>query len=264
MKKRYIISAIFSLVLIVLAFLLWQISQNGINDASLSNIKKNGVLKVGSDLDFENLEYHSKNNKLSGINIDIAQKIADNLGVALVFKNFSHQELLAKIKSGEIDLAMTEIPETIEQNNNLTFISAYYSTGQVIIERKDDKKINGINDLINKKIGVKEDSNAYTEAKKYSKVLVTYNQLNDSLELGAINDLKQGNIDAIVADYTNAIILARNDVSLKIIGTPFATGSYGLAARSDNKSLISKINKIMNDLENDGTMNKIEENWPLI
>ena len=265
MKKRYLLSAILSLFLIILVIILWQTNQTKTTDTSLSDIKRNGTLKVGSDLDFGNLEYHDLNNNIIGLNIDIAKKIAEKLEVNLSFKNYSHEELFAKLRSGEIDLAISEIPEIPAVDNDLSFSTPYYSTGQIVITRIDNQNINTIKDLLDKKIGVLKNSNAYSEAKKYSKTLTVYDKIEAAAsETGAISDLEKKITDLIIIDYNQAIILVRNDPLLKIVGTPLASGSYGIASKKNNQLLILKINQILKNMEDDGTIDKIKESWPLI
>ena len=78
---------------------------------------------------------------------------------------------------------------------------------------------------------------------------------------GIINDLKNKTFDAIIVDYSEALVIIKNNLDLRIVGTPFTKEDYGIATKLGNNSLIEKINSILKDMDADGTLKKIEIKW---
>lgn len=233
-------------------------------DKSLSAIKKRGVLVVGSGMPYGVMEFFDGNNQPAGVDVDIAKEIASSLGVTLKFEDYDWDTLFLKIKTGEIDLAMSAITITPQRQKETLFSNPYFDGGQVIIVQSGNSSIGGINDLAGKKIAVQKDLTSYTEAVKYtsSEQIYTYPNFDSYPDgISIVVDLKTGKFDAIIVDYIQALNLIKNDSELKIIGVPFTQESYGIATKINNILLMKKINSILADMEKDGTLQAIKTKW---
>lgn len=262
MRKKIIILAALALILLAVGFG-WRY-YNQIANNYLDNLKNPGVLVVGSNLPYGVMEFFDENNKPIGFDVDVAQEIANRLKLKLEFNNYDWDVLLSKVKNGEIDLAISSITITPERQKEMLFSHSYFSGGQVIIVRSDDQDISGVSDLLNKKIAAQNDTTSYAEAKKYTAAnlvypYASYNKTASGVEI--VNDLKNKKFDAIIVDYVQALTLTKDDLSLKIVGVPFTKEDYGIASKISHPALINKINLILSDMENDGTMEKINTKW---
>lgn len=261
MSKKIIIFATLALVILVTGTLWWYYNQVANN--YLSNIKTPGVLIVGSSLPYGVMEFFDANNQPVGIDVDIAQEIANRLNLKLEFNNYGWDVLFSKVKNSEIDLAISSITITSERQKEMLFSNSYFNGGQVIIVRSDNQEIKGVSDLINKKLATQKDTTGYTETKKYTtdNLISTYANFESTNGVDIVNDLKNGKFDAIIVDYVQALVITKNDLNVKIIGVPFTKEYYGIATKIGNNSLINKINLILSDMDSDGTMEKIQTKW---
>ncbi|MFA6194784.1 MAG: ABC transporter substrate-binding protein [Patescibacteria group bacterium] len=233
-------------------------------DSSLADIKKREVLKVGSNLPFGVMERFDENNKPVGIDIDIAQEIASRLGVTLELNNYGWDELFTAVKSGEVDLAISSITITPERQKEVFFSRPYFNGGQVIVALSDNQEIKGIADLEDRKIAAQKDTTGYNEAKRYTSASLIYPYLNfDKINgsLGIIDDLRSGKFDVIIVDYIQALDMIKEYPGLKIVGVPFTKENYGIITKIGNESLMQKINSILQDIGEDGALEKIEAKW---
>jgi len=233
-------------------------------DNSLANIKKKGVLVVGSDIPYGMMEFFDANNQPAGIDVDIAAEIADSLGVKLEFRDYDWDQLFSKVKSGDIDLAISSITITPERQQEMLFSHPYFNGGQVIIVRSDEEDIQGVLGLAEKKVATQENTTGYTEAKKYvsDSDIITY--LNfDKVEGGPsiLDDLEARKFDAIIVDYVQALDIIKNYSGVKIVGVPFTKESYGIATKIGNDSLIKQVNYILKRLKNSGGLEEINSQW---
>lgn len=265
MKKRYIFLAI--LVIISTAAIAgawsWYLDFKEA-DKSLINIKKRGVLIVGSGIPYGVMEFWDENNQPIGIDVDIAKEIAAHLRVDLKFNDYSWDELFFKVKTGEIDLVISSITITPERQKELLFSDPYFNGGQVIIVRREDKSIAGMKDLFGKKIAVQERTTGYNQAREYTseESVVSYLDFNSLPDgTGIIEDLKDGKFSAIIVDYIQALNLIKNDSELKIVGVPFTQEEYGLVTKIGNDLFIKEINSILKDMETDGHLQEIITKW---
>lgn len=77
----------------------------------------------------------------------------------------------------------------------------------------------------------------------------------------AIQALKQGKIDCVIIDEQPAkAFVAKND-DLSILDEEFALEEYAICLSKDNKELTEKINKALDELKADGTIDSIIANY---
>ncbi len=265
MKKNNKFLIVLIILIIAAATGLWLWFNNfKPTDTSLSDIKKRGVLVVGSDIPYGVMEFFDQNNKAVGIDVDIATEIASRLGVKLEFNNCAWDKIFPLVKNGQIDLAISSITITPERQKEMLFSDSYFNGGQVIVTNENNQEIKGVNDLLDKKIAVQKDSTGYKEAKKYTSENSIFAYLNfdaTSDGQGIINDLNNKKFVVIIVDYIQALALIKNNSNLKIIGVPFTKEEYGIVTKIGNNSLMEKINSVLQDMREDGTLEGIETKW---
>jgi len=102
-----------------------------------------GKLTVGSSLDFAPYEFFMLQDdgtlKPAGFDISLAQAIADDMGLELVIKNISFDNILMELTSGTIDLAIAGLSPDPERAKSVDFSEAYYTGGQSLVIRTADK-----------------------------------------------------------------------------------------------------------------------------
>lgn len=264
MKKNKIFLSI-TLLLIIVFLGTWLVYRNFIvTDNSLSIIKNKGVLVVGSALPFGVMEFWDENNKAVGVDVDVATEIANHLQLKLEFIDYDWDDLFVKLKNGEIDIAISSITITPERQKEMLFSDPYFRGGQVMVTRNNDQSIRGVNDLMDKKVAVQQDTTSYDEAKKYTTDSLIFTYLNfesTSNQDGIVNDLKNNKFDAIIVDYTEALNIIKKDSNLKIVGVPFTSEDYGIATKMGNNSLIKEINNLLKDMKKDGHLDEIKSKW---
>lgn len=267
MKKNIILIITLVFLIIALSGIWFWRSGFKKTDSSLSDVKKRGVLVVGSDIPYGVMEFFDQNNKPVGIDVDVAKEIASHLGVKLEFNDYDWEQIFPLVKNGKIDLAMSSVTITPDRQKEMLFSQPYFNGGQVIVVLSKNQEIKGVNSLSGKKIAVQKDTTSYTEAKKYTSENLISSYLDFDGSGGApniVDDLKNEKVDAIIVDYTQALNIIKNNTSLKIVGVPFTKEDYGVVTKIGNNSLIEKVNLILQQLKDDGTMDQIETKWEKI
>lgn len=268
MKKKNLILIILVITILVIGAVIWFWQTNfKATDASLANVKKRGVLVVGSDIPYGVMEFFDENYKEVGIDVDIAQEIANKLGVKLEFNDYDWESIFSKVEKGDIDLAISSITITPERQKIMLFSNPYFNGGQIVIVRSDNTEIKGMNDLFNKKIAVQKDTTGYIEAKKYTKENLIFPYLNFETSLDGsniVNDLKDGKFDAIIVDYVQGLSIIKSNKEVTIVGVPFTKENYGIATKLGNNSLMDKVNSILSNMEKSGVLQKIKIKWTIL
>lgn len=222
-------------------------------DSGKSSSDKTETLVMGTNATFPPYEYVDDNNKIVGIDAEIAQAIADKLGMKLEIKDMEFDSLIPAVKSDSIDVVLAGMTVTDERKQSVDF-SDSYSTGVQVIIVKEGSDIKSADDLKGKKIGVQSgttgDSYCTTDfgqenVKQFS---------NGSLAVAA---LANGQVDCVVIDNEPAKNYVAANTGLKILDTEYVTEEYAIAVSKDNPDLLKKINTALKELKEAGKIDEI-------
>lgn len=211
-------------------------------------------LVMGTNASFPPYEYYDEDGEtIIGIDAEIAKAVADKLGMKLTIKDMEFDSLLTAVQSGAVDIVFAGLTVTDERKESVDF-SMTYATGIQVIIVAEDSEIATVDDLDGKTIGVQTgttgdiyctDDYGQENVKQYA---------NGALAVAA---LKNGQVDCVVIDNEPAkAFVAAND-GLKILETEYVTEDYAAAIAKNNTELTEKVNKAMEELKADGTIDTI-------
>lgn len=118
-------------------------------------------LVVGTSADYPPFEFHileDGKDKIVGIDMSLAQKIADDMGVELVIKDMSFDFILEDLAQGNIDLAIAAFE--LKDGDTVTYTDPYYTDypSMLVIRKADAEKFNSVEAFDNASIGVQSGS----------------------------------------------------------------------------------------------------------
>lgn len=96
--------------------------------------RSNGVLVMATNAAFEPYEY-MEGGEIIGIDADLAQAIADILGMELEIEDMEFDSIIAAVQSGKADMGMAGLTVTEDRLENVNFSDSYTTSTQVIIVR---------------------------------------------------------------------------------------------------------------------------------
>lgn len=253
-----------SLAIVGICFLLTACGGKKEED-KLAAIKESGVLKVGTSAEFAPFEFHTMvdgKDKIVGADMDLAQALADKLGVKLKIEDMEFNAVLATLKEGKVDLGIAGISATPERQKSFDFSANYYNPPQkVVINKKNAANYNSIASLNGKKIGAQKGSiqeDIVKEQMQDPQIVSVAKVPNLILEV------KQGSIDALVVEETvGAAYIAQNpELQFATIDLKSsADEAYAIAMQKGSDTLKSEIDKIIKGLIDSGEIEKyVNEN----
>lgn len=215
------------------------------------------TLIVGTEAGFAPYEY-MKGNEVVGIDMDIAQAIADEMGKELKIKNMEFDGALASVASGKVDFVAAGVSINKERKKTMDFSHEYVNSTEVIVVNGENPAISGeVNgkNLDGKIVAVQQgniaDSWVSNEENCKPKEVKRYTKFAQASE-----DLKNNKVDCIVMDKYPAEKLVSENSELKILNGVLFEDKYAIAVKKGNKELLDEINKVIDKLIADG---KIEE-----
>ena len=263
MKKNIskLILLVVSLVLVVGCTATKNSNENDKADV-LSKIKANGKLVVGTAPGYPPFEFtvnKSGKSQVVGADIDLAKKIADEIGVELEIKAMDFDALIMALQSSKVDMVITSMTPTEERKKSVDFSDVYFEgTNSIIVNSNFTKDISKEDDLKNIVIGVQRGSVQEIYAKEVLKApkIKSLTAIPD-----LIADMKNGNIDGIIASTVVVKINANQYDGLKLIDVNLSQANKEEAAiaikKGDNKSLLDIVNKTIKSLKDSGQYEEI-------
>ena len=242
-------------------------SSNDKNSASktdlLEKIQKNGKLVVGMSADYAPYEFHyiDENGKdvIGGFDVDIANEIANKIGVNLVIQEMDFDALVSALPAGKVDLVISGMNPTEERAKVVDFSDIYYNSQHGILVRTEDAdKYKTFADLEGAKVGAQLGSTQEQIAKAEIpnadlQLLANVNNL--------ILELKSGKVDAIVMEKPVAEMAVKSNPELAV-GKPIyeeQTGGNAVGIAKNNPQLLAKVNEVITELNESGKMDEYIE-----
>ena len=240
------------LLAIVMLFTLASCAKSD-NKSSVERIKEAGKIVMSTNAAFEPFEYIDGDD-YAGIEIDLAEKIAEELGVELVINNVEFKALVTELQTGKCDFVAAGMSYDEDKAKNIDFCDGYYNASQSIIV-PIDSDIQGAEDLDGKKIGVQLGTTGATYCEEDVKdAEISY--MDSAVE--AVQDLLAGRLDAVVVDnFPAEKLVEKNSDQIKMLDKPLTEEEYMMAVPKGDEALKEVINKVLKDLKDSGEFDEI-------
>lgn len=234
-------------------------------DTSLADIQAKGTLVLGLDDTFPPMGFRDENtNEIIGYDIDLATEVAARLGVTLVCQPIDWDAKMLELDSKNIDCIWNGMSITPERQQDMAMSFAYMNN-KIVMVAKDSAGYASIADLAGKNIAVQGGSFAEEVLETYPEYADFYASVNVLAYgdyLTALMDLQMGGVDGVLIDLVVAEyrIAGLGDDSLVVIDS-LEDDLYGIGFRKTDVALRDKVNALLLEMEQDGTIAKISEKW---
>ena len=225
-------------------------------DAAEVTTVEPGVLTMGTNATFPPYEYKDGDDVV-GIDAEIAQALADKLGLKVKIVDMDFDSLIASVQSGKIDMSLACMTVTEERKQNVDFTDSYATGVQVIIV-KEDSDIASADDLEGKLIGVQQGTTGHLYC---ADDFGEENVIPYANGATAVQALLQGKVDCVVIDQEPAKAFVEANAGLKILETAYTTEDYAAAVSKDNPALTAALNSALQELKDDGTIQGILDKY---
>ena len=249
------------LLALVMALSLVACGQKADDNKTDDNGDTKTTLVVGTSADYAPFEFmypdESGEMVYGGIDVSVAQYVADEMGLTLQVENMSFDNLLTSLDKGDFDMVLAAMEATPDRLENADFSDPYYTDvpPALLVKAADADQYKTLADLNGKSVG------AQTATTKLDVVNgiegATPVPLASVLDL--VNELVYDKVDAILVDGGVAAEYAAANPELVIADASSELGAaapYCIAvAKGDPKGLLPDINAAIAKLTAE---NKIE------
>ena len=244
--------------------------------------KDENVLVMATNAAFPPYEY-LEGDKFVGIDVEIAEAIADKLGMELQIEDVEFGSIIGGVVEGKYDMGMAGMTVTEERKQSVNF-SNTYATGIQVIIVKDGSSITSLDDIFefnadgdpvalknpDLKVGVQQDTTGdiYSSSDisgwgfcdvEEDGTVTTDRVVRYKTGADAVEALKTDKVNMVIIDNEPAksFVAANEGIHILDGDNEYAVEDYAICIAKENTELLDKINKALDELKKDGTIDKI-------
>ncbi|MDE6260456.1 MAG: transporter substrate-binding domain-containing protein [Oscillospiraceae bacterium] len=219
----------------------------------LAQIRERGEIVIALEGTWAPWGYHDESDTLVGYDVEIAQAIADKLGVKATFAEGEWSGLLAGLDSGRYDIMVNGVDIDEDRKLKYDFSTPYAYNRTAVIVSGDNEDIHSMEDLDGKQTANTLSSTYANVAESYGAEVIGVDDFIQTIEL-----LHSGRIDATLnAEVSYYDYLAQHpEDTIKIACIDPATTQVAIPLRKGEESaaLLTAINEALAELAEDGTL----------
>ena len=222
----------------------------------LTQIQERGEIVVAMEGTWTPWTYHDEDNQLVGYDVEVAQNIAQRLGVEVNFAEGEWDGLLAGLDSGRYDIMVNGVDIDEARSEKYDFSIPYAYNRTAVIVSGDNDSIQSMEDLNGKSTANTLNSTYANVAESYGAEVTGVDDFIQTIEL-----LNSGRIDATLnAEVSYYDYMAQHpDANIKIACIDPATTQVAIPMRKGEESaaLAAAINDALSEMAEDGTLTEL-------
>ena len=229
-------------------------------DDLLAQIKERGSIIVAMEGTWAPWTYHDEDDNLVGYDVEVAQNIAEKLGVEVEFIEGAWDGLLAGLDAGRYDIMVNGVGVTDERAEKYNFSTPYAYNKTAVIVRGDYDEISSMEDLKGKKTANTISSTYAAQAEAYGATVTGVDDLNQTIELLLSKRIDATlNAEVVFNDYKKEhpdsnIKIATYSDQVEEIAIPIRKGD-------DTVTLLEAVNDALDEMAKDGTLTELSEKY---
>lgn len=217
---------------------------------------------VGLDDNFPPMGFRDDKNNIVGFDIDMAKEATKRMGLEVEFKPIDWNSKEAELSGKRVDVLWNGLTITEKRKENILFTNPYMENRQIIVVAANSP-IKTKADLAGKVVGTQEGSSSIEAIEKDAATMNSFKELKKYGDnVAALMDLKTGRLDAVVVDeVVGRYYIAKKPGEYAVLTEHFGSEEYGVGLRKDDKELLAKLQKALDEMKKDGTSAKISKQW---
>lgn len=220
-----------------------------------------GVLTVGSDIPFPPFEFR-EGGELTGFDVELVEEIASRLGLTANWVETPFDTIFTQLAAGRFDLVASATTITEERQQQVNFTSPYYRAQQALtVNSEETPDIQSVDDLGDgDTVAVQGGTTGEDWARENLEPKgVQVRSFPDAPD--TYTALEAGNVTGVIFDEPSAVEESQRRPSLEVVDVIETGEDYGFAVDPQNEALLGAVDRVLQELIDDGTYQQIYEKW---
>jgi len=235
------------------------------SDMSWAMVQEAGALKIGVMGTYAPMSFYDPvQDRESGFDVELARAACQRLGIQPQFHRIFWLEKFIALEEGRIDCIWSSMTITPDRADQVLFSEPYLYNKQVVVVL-DTSAIHKLEDLQGHTLVVLSGSNAIDGIRKHPQLGSTVKLETQNQAILALMRLLDGEASALVADEVLVgrfvEMSARSAQPLRVLPMHLGTEGLGVAFRKGEWALRNRVQRVLNQMENDGTTAELRKRW---
>lgn len=201
----------------------------------------------------------SESGEYVGFDIDIIKALTEEAGVEYELKPMDFAGIIPALQTNNIDVGIAAMTINEERKEVVDFTDGYYDAGLYVLVREDETEINGVEDLVGKKVATKQGTVGY----EYAVAIEGVGEVTPFPNIDqAYMELDKDSTDAVIFDSPNVAYYAATTGAgkVKVVGDILEGQEFGIAfpKGSENRKVF---NEALKTIKENGKYDEIYAKW---
>ena len=229
-------------------------------DTTMGKIQEAGSITVGVKYDVPLFGFKNpQSGDVEGFDVDMAQRVADTLGVELELEEAISDNRIPYLQDGTVDLVFSTMTITTDRDAEIDFSRPYYIAHGKVLTSKDSD-IESIEDL-----GAGTTTCTALDS-TYETTIIPEQAPDTKIKaLGTYSEcfaqLQRGSVDALVTDDVILAGFLQQDDSMHIVGDNLTTDPYGAGVKNKDEEFATFVSGVIEEMFEDGSWQELYDKW---
>ncbi|WP_236005810.1 amino acid ABC transporter substrate-binding protein [Desemzia sp. RIT 804] len=221
---------------------------------------------IGLDDTFVPMGFRDNEGNLVGLDVDLANEAAKRLELEIKFQPIDWAMKETELNSGKIDAIWNGYSMTEERKEKVDFSTPYHQSGQVFVVL-ENSPIETWEDLAGKVVASQQSSSTVDLLENHESgiidtfangEIIQYPSYND-----VFNDLESGRSEAVAVSelYARYYMKQKGEEQYRILEEGFGYEDTAVGVRKSDTEFLEKLNAVLAEMEEDGTLKDIKSKW---
>ena len=250
-------------VILIILGLTFLFTANALAGPVIDRILQKKELVVGISGNQPPLSATSKEGDIIGLEADLAQLMADTMGVKIKFEVMPFSELLSALQTGKVEMVLSGMTITPERNLKVAFVGPYFISGKAFLTKVKTialaKEADDVNNPNTKLVALKgSTSQAFAEAVLDKTTLYTTGNYDEAVDM-----VLKDKVQAMIADYPICVVSVFRypEAGLLSVVTPLTYEPIGIAIPANDPLLMNWTTNTLNSIESSGQLDELRLKW---
>lgn len=230
---------------------------------AMDRISQSGQLVVGTAGSMPPLNMTTKDGEIIGLEPDMANMMAQAMGVKVTFKTMPFGDLLPALEAGKVDLVMSNMTITGKRNMKVAFVGPYFISGKTFLTTEkwvaSAKEPEEVNNPATKLTALRGSTSQEFVEKVFPNATLLLGEDYDA----SVAMVLEGKADAMIADYPICLlsVIRYPDHNLISVVPPYTYEPIGIAIQKQDTLLANWLENFLGTLSGSGDLKELQDKW---
>jgi polar amino acid transport system substrate-binding protein len=218
-----------------------------------------GVMHVGLDASFAPFAVYGDDG-FSGLDIDLARALADEMGVDVQFVNMGYDGLYDSLRSKRVDVLINALPVNPARTRDVRYTRHYFDNGLLLVTAADSD-IDSMREIPGQRIAFEYGSGAHSILNQWERRVLPFTERPYELPDYALDAVRLNEADAALVTTTTYRLYRREHPGWQPATTRITSALYAVAVRYDRPATFAWVDAALGSLQHDGRLADLLDKW---